>query len=387
MQTWTYDICRVWGTRAYGINHDGSHPHFLGPDELDDLDSAHAHTSRSRVQDDLVRRIEVEEGIKDLNRYLDRAAEKAALQVLEREVFEHTLRAVFKITARVSIVGDVLAFLSDDGNPGCDAGGFMMNVKSRFATVGSLLERVAGSAIGDHPVLSSRVTGVQAELEDFLDHTKDVRGDVTFDCTIYYDVAIQAATGLDTALSHAQEHLTQLDFEHQRRLAVKAAHEPEKYGAPIGTKNCDEAKDLVDSLGRGRGQHNHVIYWAPPPPLDSDVDYVGRSRDLKQRCEKHPEERSRSMTTLNLPPLSYYEARNVEEALIAYFGIRDEEANPGTGKDAGQLSNNRHEISRDLPDYCWRLLQGQEILKVNTYVRYAHAYYTRGRRCPGVGLD
>jgi hypothetical protein len=159
---------------------------------------------------------------------------------------------------------------------------------------------------------------------------------------------------------------------------------------------CIHAGPLVDSLGRGPGLRNHVVYWLPPPPLDVDVDYIGRSRALDTRCEDHTAYRRNNLETLNLPPLTEEWARDVEEALIAHFGLGGfvpEPANQGSGKGFGQLSNLRHEIDRRSLSYCDRLLVGQYLLDASpnprafppgTYRPYADAWYTKNKPCPGI---
>jgi hypothetical protein len=159
--------------------------------------------------------------------------------------------------------------------------------------------------------------------------------------------------------------------------------------AKVGTKQCTEARELVKQLGPGSGRPNYVVYWAPPPPLDEDVEYVGVSRALDSRCSSHPEERSNNLETLNLPPLTHENAHDVEEALIARFGTaRDRIANHGTppiiATRGGQLANQIHSISNLRPLYCARLLLGQMILSLNGYAAYARAYFTGGMICPGV---
>lgn len=201
----------------------------------------------------------------------------------------------------------------------------------------------------------------------------------------HYKIARDVAGRVDTALQHAGTYLNELDYQHQGRVAFKAAEELRRHGRPIGQQTCDDAAGLVDFLGRGSGRRNHVVYWAPPaPPENLPGRYIGRSRAMDQRCVGHPVERANAMTTLNLLPLNLDEARNVEEALIAHWGTTLETPNdPGQG--LGQLANVRHEIDRLRPDYGARLLAGQAILDVSGYGPYAGAFYTRGVVCPGVG--
>jgi hypothetical protein len=93
--------------------------------------------------------------------------------------------------------------------------------------------------------------------------------------------------------------------------------------------------------------------------------------------------------TLNLRPLYEDESKNVEEALIAHFGL-DGEARNKTGAagyigSPGQLENLRHEIDRRRADYCIRLLAGQWILARSGYQNpYSRAYFTKDKSCPGV---
>ncbi|WCB93275.1 hypothetical protein DSM104299_01987 [Baekduia alba] len=381
-RTYTYDICGVSGTRAYAINHDGSHPHFLGPDDVDDLDAPVAHAASTTKT---AKEIYVEEGLDRLNRYANQAAGQAAKRQFEKEVFEETLHVVVRVSLRATVVGDIVAFLTSDGDLDCEAGGFEMRAKSTFVSAGSLLDRIASASIGSHPALHDRATASAKDMATFLEDAQRQYQDVPHDCKVFYKAAVDSAERVVTALQHADEHLTQLDFEHLRIVEEKEAREPGENGRPIGTRNCEEAEELVDELGRGAGRRNHVVYWSPPPPPDSAVDYVGRSRDFKQRCDRHPEERTDTMTTLNIPPMTLIEAQSTEEALIAHFGPFRYEANAGTGRDLGQLSNKRHEISPDRDTYCAQLLLGQFILLKHGYAAYAAAFYTGRKRCPGVG--
>jgi hypothetical protein len=221
-------------------------------------------------------------------------------------------------------------------------------------------------------------------MENLHDDSYDLYKHVGAGCQLYYKIALDASTRVIAALKHSSTLLHELELQHERREAFATARTAERFGTPVGSRTCDEAEDLVGTLGPGSGRHNHVVCWAPPPPPPVAVEYVGRSRALDQRCADHPEERSDHMTTLNLPPLDLQNARNVEEALIAHFGPENATRN-GTILQNGQLLNQRHEISPLRATYCERLLVGQAILQDFGYGAYAAAFYTFNISCPGVG--
>ena len=109
----------------------------------------------------------------------------------------------------------------------------------------------------------------------------------------------------------------------------------------VGTNRCEDAGELADRLPQGSGRQNYVGYWAPPAPPEEVVRYVGISRSLESRCRSHSEPyRSGNLATMQLPPLELNEARSVEEALIAHFGIVNELAT--FEPRVGQLMNLRH---------------------------------------------
>jgi hypothetical protein len=206
---------------------------------------------------------------------------------------------------------------------------------------------------------------------------EDRRQNLDGQCEGAQKTALEAVRQTRPLLIHAERSLAERTAQALGRVSK------------VGTKRCSDAPKLVDRLGRGAGETNYVVYWAPPPPPDERVRYVGISRALDRRCSGHPEDRRNALTTLNLPPLTHGTARDVEEALIARFGTaRDVLANPGTPQNiaagGGQLTNQIHSISRLNPAYCPRLLAGQTILSFNDYGAYARAYFTRGTPCPGV---
>jgi|GEM_PF-6947401 len=192
------------------------------------------------------------------------------------------------------------------------------------------------------------------------------------------------STQLIEDLHQATAYLTALRFQKLRRTTkAKAVAINFQTSTRVGNVRCTAARALVDSLGRGAGKPNHVVYWLIPPP--GRVEYVGRSRALDSRCSGHTPYRRQNLMTLNLPPLTYSEARSVEEALIAHFGLDNRsDMHRITGAN-GQLRNTRHEIDPLKADYCEHLLLGQYILTLNQYAAYAAAYFTKGTVCPGVG--
>jgi hypothetical protein len=159
----------------------------------------------------------------------------------------------------------LVAFLLSDGDLDCEAGGFAVNAKSVNITAGTILSRVSTASIGAHPELVDRVQASERQVSDLLDDAKHLFKAVPKRCKSYYKPMVDTAPKVDTALQAAEEHLTQLDFEHMRRVAEKEAREPARYEQPVGTNDCDDAEDLVNRLGRGSGKRNHVVYWSPPP--------------------------------------------------------------------------------------------------------------------------
>ena len=149
----------------------------------------------------------------------------------------------------------------------------------------------------------------------------------------------------------------------------------------VGRNRCEDAGELGDRLPQGSGRQNYVVYWALPAPPEEVVRYVGISRSLESRCRSHSEPyRSENLATLQLPPLELNEARSVEEALIAHFGIVNELAT--FEPRVGQLMNLRHEFDARAPGYCSQLELGRSILRSNGYAAYAIARFTKETHCP-----
>ncbi|MFT4036507.1 MAG: hypothetical protein QM679_13115 [Patulibacter sp.] len=143
----------------------------------------------------------------------------------------------------------------------------------------------------------------------------------------------------------------------------------------------------------GRAGQDVLVYWAAPPwtnlitvpgllpELGSGAQpkYIGITNDFGRRCQAERAVKAlvqATGATLTLPPLSRVNARRVEEALIAHFGL-----SRGGG---GQLLNRRHEISPGRVEYCSELRIGQEILRRGGYDAYAtvpSALFIGNREC------
>ncbi len=217
------------------------------------------------------------------------------------------------------------------------------------------------------------------DLDRFLQNHQDPK------CQAY---ALVAEHGLEPAKKAVARSLTYLDgIDQGERDDARHKAQTISRRKRVGKVRCEEAGKLGDQLPKGAGERNYVVYWSPPPPPNSDVKYVGISRSLKRRCQAHPDERSRNLETLNLPLLTFSEAKQVEESLIAHFGPRRESRNGAPkGTNRGQLRNRIHAVSPDRPDYCPQLLAGQSLLVVSPgYLAYADAMFTRNHRCLGVG--
>ncbi len=312
-------------------------------------------------------RIYVNEGLDQLERYANTAGLRLAGQGGAATALRTALRRLGSFVSKAGgIFTFIASFLTSEGDLSCEQGPIMRQAKVAFTNAGRVLQAAGSARVGRHPTITSNVVGalaslqgLEAEAERLLDVLKDKQ------CEAPSKVALGVIGKTTPALNNALGHLASL----QAQLVAR--------GRSVGREHCSDARELVKRLGPGRGRPNYVVYWSPPPPPAARVQYVGISRALDSRCQAHPAARSRSLETLNLPPLFRAEATSVEEALISHFGTRFELPTPG------QLDNVIHAISSLRPDYCARLLLGQAILALNGYRSpYATAHFTRAARCP-----
>jgi hypothetical protein len=340
-----------------------------------------AHAAYTGDRADEIRRAQ---GIDQLGTDLAAARDQAVKTPLGRQFLKISTEDLIRIGTRASIVAMLAEPYFRPDTLSCEEGGIDVPAKELNRSVGALARQIAGASVTGHPILQSRAASFERSAKNLRDAARDVFNETSKECKGPYKVAYNNAAKMVRDLSSNQTYLHELDFQHQRQVASATADAFDQQPERVRAVPCDDAKELVDSLGRGAGLNNHVVYWAPPPPLDTDVRYIGRSRALDARCSAHDDSISSNLMTLHLPPLNLLAARGVEEALIAHFGYVTETKNgdPGT---AGQLLNKRHEIAPEAKAYCGMLLVGQFLLLHHGYGRYAAAHFTRGKQCPGVG--
>jgi len=293
-----------------------------------------------------------------------------------------------KFATKLSVVATVVAALKWTDSTACEEANLYRKVSHFNSDDAAVFAAVRSAAPGPHGTLQSRLDRVASHQATIAARARDWMNSVSKECRAPGTVALGAANDVaNTAVPAAQKVLAELERQGERRQAWTDTDDAMR-DSPLQPRRCEDSKYLWERLQPGPGRRNYVVYWAPPPPLDVDVRYVGRSRSFPDRCSGHhkPEVPPRAQT-LRLPPLTYTESKQVEEALIAHFGINDQDRDDfhnTTGK-RGQLDNGRHEIDRNRPDYCAHLLRGQYVLYRSGYQHYAAAYYTKGISCPGVG--
>lgn len=295
------------------------------------------------------------------------------------------LASAAKFGTRLSVVTTIVSELAFTASTSCEQGVLYRQVRHFNSDDAVVFAAVRAAKPGPQDALRARLARVTAHQATVAARAGDWVDSVSKECQAPGKVALKAANDvMSTAIPAAQKVLVQLERQGERREAWADTSEAMKYN-PLQPRRCEDAKQLWERLAPGPGRRNHVVYWAPPPPRDADVEYIGRSRNFPDRCKNHTREVVKNRgQTLRLPPLTYTESRQVEEALIAHFGLASGDAHNVT-REPGQLTNLRHEISRDRPDYCAHLLRGQFILYRSGYKPYAAAYFTKGTSCPGVG--
>ncbi|RYG86220.1 MAG: hypothetical protein EON59_10475 [Alphaproteobacteria bacterium] len=184
------------------------------------------------------------------------------------------------------------------------------------------------------------------------------------------------------------------------KTAAKEAAASIAIAKGLGKIRLRLCKDSVAGEAIGQGARNHLVYWAEPNDLT--VTYVGMTSDWGRRCKAKRTRKKRQSNDPNEDPvanakaiaaavsgkgrpmytypLTKLEAREVEEAMIAHYGM---EWNPDS-RNRGQLLNARHEFNRnDRDNYCRHLWRGQSILRLNGYVKQATANprFTWPARC------
>ena len=296
------------------------------------------------------------------------------------------LASAAKFGTRLSVVAAIVADLKWTASTACEESVLYRQVSHFNSDDAVVFAAVRSAKPGPQGALRGRLQRVVTHQSTVAARAGDWVDSVSKECQAPGKAALKAANDVaDVAVPAAQKVLVQLERQGERRQAWADTNEAMR-DRPLQPRRCEDAKYLWDRLSPGPGRRNYVVYWAPPPPRT--VRYVGRSRNFPDRCRKHNREIVRSRgQTLRLPPLTYIESRQVEEALIAHFGLAErrlEDFHNITGQ-FGQLSNLRHEISRLRPDYCAHLVRGQFILYRSGYKPYAAAYYTKGISCPGVG--
>lgn len=294
------------------------------------------------------------------------------------------LASAAKFGTKLSVVAAIVAELKWTDSTACEEAVLYRQVRHFNSDDAVVFAAVRAAKPGPQDALRARLQRVTAHQATVAARAGDWIDSVSKECQAPGKAALKAADDvMNIAVPAAQKVLVQLERQGERRQAWTETSETMEY-KPLQPRRCEDAKQLWERLTPGPGRRNYVVYWAPPPPLDTNVDYVGRSRNFPDRCRSHTRGIVKGRgQTLRLPALTYTESRQVEEALIAHFGTRADRSN-GTGG-PGQLSNLRHEISRDRPDYCGHLLRGQFILYRSGYKPYAAAYFTKGISCPGVG--
>ena len=335
-----------------------------------------ARAASTKTQKEIAEEIWREQGLRELERYAN-TGQRVGRQ-LGRTILVGALKGVGKVAARVSIVATVVEFFLGEGDLDCEASPFNRKARNRFVPAGNVLDAVAGASQARHPVLTDRVRDSKRALLEFRKEAKRLADAVPKRCKPYYETALHVIDRTVPALDAAAGTLHDLEVLARRKYAREKAEEINRKRTKTGTVRCREAVD-----GDGPGKANFYVYWSPPAPPPEAVRYVGISRALKTRCRKHIERIRDHLFTLRLPFLRYVEARGVEEALIAHFGPAKETSNSGKAK--GQLFNDKHSTDPSRDVYCERLLLGQFILLTNGYGRYAAAYFTRGKDCPGTG--
>lgn len=333
------------------------------------------------------------QGIEKLERYANTAAKQSG-RGAGPSALRGALGKLGKILGRASFAAAAADFFVNvDSAGGCDSFRpyVLLNQRARRVNEvsGQALARGAARGIGAAPRARTLLRSAIRRVRSLNGYARLQRSNNEgSSCVAAAKVALRTDAKLGPALKAALAVAERENDQLQRRRANKQAAEVSR-NKKYGEDGCRESDSIAKRFGGpGRGRSNYVVYWSPPPPLDEDVDYIGISRALPSRCatyRRKPATRARAgnLRTLRLPHMRIQEAREVEEALIAHFGPNG--ASRNGGGDAGQLSNLRHEISPDRPEYCIRLLRGQFVLKRNGYGRYAAALYTRTKRCPGVG--
>ncbi len=98
-----------------------------------------------------------------------------------------------------------------------------------------------------------------------------------------------------------------------------------------------------------------MIVYRSVNSATGEIQYVGITRNLAARAAAHLRQKGIEIEPIGgIEDLSMTDARNVEEALIVYYGL---------GKNGGTLLNRIHSISPRSPIYAERLSRGVQLLR------------------------
>lgn len=253
----------------------------------------------------------------------------------------------------------------------------------RFAAEGKSLI-AAGGTLSRYYVTQGRLARLQQTISDMrIRYANFARtGPAGAQSTRRIDLAYAEVAGrMDRFAVATAELRLQLQAKALQRGTVEAAKDAAKAIAAGGAielgRQCATA---IRGERIGPKNRNVLVYWAAPASKVNDPKtlYIGITNDWGRRCRAIRAVKAlveKLGVTLNMPALSRYHARTVEQALISHFGMQ---------RDGGQLFNDRNEFNITKPDFCKHLLLGQQILKRTRYAPYSKAdnpAYLGGRVC------
>lgn len=362
---------------------------------------ARSTTTKNRTE---VEQEYIDQGLASLEQFANSRAGRASNAA--RPIFRLLSSRLARIIVKGSgIIGSVWAFVTAEGDVGCETGrlsnteDLRREVRAAGRAVKRITSRVERARPGRNVALRRELARVRALVKripaaaDRLKNTRIER------CQVPMETAAAGAEQMEPGLQRAFDRLHGLippdERDEKGRRIVK--QDDSFLTTAIGSGHtCRRPlkpwKEKGKSLREGR---NHVVYWLQRPK--DNYIYVGISSSFVSRCEAHarkgpvyeyakannldPKRLAQGITVFaSLPPQSYVGARQVEQTLMERYGFSRKPDRRGA---LGTLVNRNHSYDPSRPEYCPATFAGRGTLRLYGYADQAKQEFAFSKDCEG----